>query len=97
MSLLNPCSRTTTRNTALRVAAASSTNALSKGDNGFGQNYSLRFPMRTRKGTATVVMTYDGSAFEVEFAGRDGRAYALLPVPAGKLLVLRDAPELAAA
>ena len=24
----------------------------------------------------TVVMAYDGSAFEVEFSGRDGRAYA---------------------
>ena len=45
----------------------------------------------------TVVMTYDGTAFEVEFAGRDGRAYALLPVPAGKLMILRDTPEPAAA
>jgi hypothetical protein len=55
-------------------------------------------PLWLRRGqVGTVVMTYDGSAFEVEFAGRDGRAYALLPVPAGKLLVLRDAPELAAA
>jgi acetylornithine deacetylase/succinyl-diaminopimelate desuccinylase-like protein len=31
--------------------------------------------------------------FEVEFAGKDGRAYALLPVHAGKLMVLRDTPE----
>ena len=43
---------------ALRVAAANSTNALSKGDNGFGQNYSLRFPMRTRKGTVTVLSAW---------------------------------------
>ena len=42
----------------------------------------------------TVVMTYDGSAFEVEFAGQDGRAYALLRIPAQKLMVLRDVPEL---
>lgn len=45
----------------------------------------------------TVVMTYDGNAFEVEFSGRDGRAYALLPVPADRLIVLREVPELVAA
>jgi hypothetical protein len=42
-------------------------------------------------------MTYDGDAFEVEFADRDGRAYAILPIKAGRLMVLRDTPELAAA
>ena len=36
-------------------------------------------------------------AFEVEFAGRDGRAYALLPIPAQRLMVLREVPELVAA
>src|SRR5437867_867464 len=41
----------------------------------------------------TVVMTYDGATFEVEFAGRDGRAYAILPVKAEKLMVLRDTLE----
>ncbi len=45
----------------------------------------------------TVVMAYDGTAFEVEFAGRDGRPYALLPIPAKKLLVLHEEPEFAAA
>lgn len=45
----------------------------------------------------TVVMTYDGTAFEVEFSGRDGRAYALLPIPAERLMVLREVPELVAA
>ena len=55
-------------------------------------------PLVLRRGqVGTVVMTYDGSAFEVEFAGRDGRAYALLPVVAEKLMLLKDAPELAAA
>lgn len=44
-----------------------------------------------------VVMTYDGRTFEVEFAGRDGRAYALMPIQADRLMVLRDTPELAAA
>jgi len=41
----------------------------------------------------TVVMTYDGTAYEVEFAGRDGRAFAILPVKAEKLMVLRDTLE----
>lgn len=55
-------------------------------------------PLLLRRGqVGTVVMTYDGSAFEVEFSGRDGRAYALLPIPAERLMVLREAPELVAA
>jgi len=33
----------------------------------------------------------------VEFAGKDGRSYALLPISADKLMVLRDQPEFAAA
>ena len=45
----------------------------------------------------TVVMTYNGTVFEVEFAGKDGRAYAILPIPASKLMVLRDTPDYAAA
>ena len=52
-------------------------------------------PLMLRRGqVGTVVMTYDGSAFEVEFSGRDGRAYALLPVTAEKLMLLKDTPEL---
>jgi hypothetical protein len=55
-------------------------------------------PLLLRRGQiGTVVMTYDGSAFDVEFAGRDGRPYALLPVPAGKLIVLHESPLVAAA
>ena len=55
-------------------------------------------PLLLRRGQiGTVVMIYDGTAFEVEFAGRDGRAYALLPVPAGKLIVLRESPVVVAA
>lgn len=45
----------------------------------------------------TVVMIYDGSAFEIEFAGTDGRAYAMLPVRVDKLMVLRHQPEFASA
>ncbi|HEY1663341.1 MAG TPA: DUF4926 domain-containing protein [Verrucomicrobiae bacterium] len=52
-------------------------------------------PLMLRRGqVGTVVMTYDGPAFEVEFAGRDGRAYALLPVAVEKLMPLKDMPEL---
>ncbi|HMP81244.1 MAG TPA: DUF4926 domain-containing protein [Verrucomicrobiota bacterium] len=45
----------------------------------------------------TVVMTYDGSTYEVEFSGKDGCAYAVLPIPADKLIVLRDEPQFAVA
>ena len=38
----------------------------------------------------TVVMSYDGVTFEIEFAGRDGRAYAILPVGTDKLRILRE-------
>jgi len=41
----------------------------------------------------TVVMIYDGTTFEVEFAGRDGRAYAMLPIKSDKLMVLHDTLE----
>ena len=51
-------------------------------------------PLLLRRGQiGTIVMAHDESAYEVEFAGRDGRAYALLPIAAHKLMVLRDAPE----
>ncbi len=45
----------------------------------------------------TVVMIYNDGACEVEFADRDGRAYAILPVRPDKLMVLYDAPDYAAA
>ncbi len=45
----------------------------------------------------TVVMTYDGTAFEVEFCDAQGRAFAMLPIPTGKLILLHDAPAAAAA
>lgn len=50
-------------------------------------------PLTLRRGQmGTVVMTYDGSAVEVEFADAQGRAFALLPIAVGKLLLLHDAP-----
>ena len=55
-------------------------------------------PLLLRRGqVGTVVMTYDSTALEVEFAGQDGRAYAMLPIKADKLMLLRDSPELARA
>ena len=44
----------------------------------------------------TVVMIYDGTAFEVEFAGLDGRTYAMLPIKTEKLMILHDTLEPAA-
>ena len=62
------------------------------------EHFESRRPLLLRRGQiGTVVMTYDGTAFDVEFAGRDGRAYALLPIKADKLMLLRDVPEYAAA
>lgn len=55
-------------------------------------------PAAERRGqVGTVVMTYDGTVFEVEFAGKDGRAYAILPVRASRLMILRDTPDYAVA
>lgn len=51
-------------------------------------------PLLLRRGQiGTIVMTYDGNAFEVEFADPDGRTYALLPIQADRLMRLRDVPE----
>lgn len=55
-------------------------------------------PLLLRRGQiGTVVMVYDGRTFEVEFAGRDGRSYALLPIERSKLMLLRNSPEYAVA
>ncbi len=45
----------------------------------------------------TVVMTYQDGACEFEFADRDGRAFAILPLRPGQLMVLHDTPDFAAA
>ncbi len=45
----------------------------------------------------TVVMIHNSTTFEVEFAGRDGRAYVILPVKSDKLMVLHDILEPATA
>lgn len=45
----------------------------------------------------TVVTAYDGTAFEIEFPGADGRAYAILQIPSAKLMQLHNSPLSAAA
>ncbi|MBI1725939.1 MAG: DUF4926 domain-containing protein [Candidatus Rokubacteria bacterium] len=53
-------------------------------------------PIVLRRGQiGTVVMTYGSSIFEIEFAGRDGKAYAILPIDVSKLMLLRDTPDYA--
>jgi hypothetical protein len=54
-------------------------------------------PLLLRRGQiGTVVMIYDAGSYDVEFSGRDGRAYALLPIPGERLMLLRDSPEFVA-
>ncbi|MEO8351484.1 MAG: DUF4926 domain-containing protein [Chthoniobacteraceae bacterium] len=49
-------------------------------------------PLTLRRGQiGTAVMTCDGASFEVEFADAQGRAFALLPIPADKLIQLHAA------
>ena len=38
----------------------------------------------------TVVMEFDGSAFEVEFSQQDGTTYAMETIPATKLMLLHQ-------
>lgn len=45
----------------------------------------------------TVVMTYADGVCEVEFADRDGRAFAILPLRPDQLMILHDTPDFAAA
>lgn len=55
-------------------------------------------PLLLRRGQiGTIVMSYDAGAVEVEFADREGRTYALTPLPQEQLMPLRDTPETAVA
>jgi hypothetical protein len=38
-------------------------------------------------------MLLDDNRFQVEFSDSDGRAYAMLPLLGGQLMVLREQPE----
>ena len=62
------------------------------------KNFESGQPVLLRRGQiGTVVMTYQDGAYEVEFADRDGRAFAILPVKPDQLMVLHDTPDFAAA
>jgi Domain of unknown function (DUF4926) len=55
-------------------------------------------PLILRRGQiGTIVMTYEDRAVEVEFADRDGRAFAILTLRRDQLMGLRDAPDYAVA
>jgi hypothetical protein len=43
---------------ALNQAAATSENAVHRGNNGFGEVYELRFPLTTNRGAATVLSAW---------------------------------------
>lgn len=54
--------------------------------------------LRLRRGQiGTVVMLYLDGACEVEFADREGRAFAILPLRPEQLMLLHDTPNFAAA
>ena len=62
------------------------------------QDFNSSRPLRLHRGQiGTVVMTHTDGACEVEFADRDGRAYAILPIHPEKLMVLHYRPDYAAA
>jgi len=55
-------------------------------------------PLLLRRGQiGTVVMTYGDGAVEVEFADRDGHAFAILSLRPDQLMALHDTLEFAAA
>jgi hypothetical protein len=55
-------------------------------------------PLLLRRGQiGTVVMTYDDGACEVEFADREGRAFAMLSLRPNEFMLLRDTPDFAVA
>jgi hypothetical protein len=57
------------------------------------RHFTAGTPLTLRRGQiGTVVLIYDGSAFEVEFSDAQGRAFAVMPIPTGKLMLLHDAP-----
>ena len=58
------------------------------------RHFETEQPLLLRRGQiGTVVMTYDGASFEVEFADRNGCAYAMLPISGKCLMLLHDSPE----
>jgi hypothetical protein len=62
------------------------------------KDFNTARPLLLHRGQiGTVVMICPDGACEVEFADRDGRAYAILPLQPERLMVLHNAPDHAAA
>ena len=62
------------------------------------KNFETGQDLRLRRGQiGTVVMLYPDGACEVEFADREGRAFAILPLRREQLMLLHDTPNFAAA
>ena len=60
----------------------------------FTKHFERGEPLLLRRGQiGTVVMTYEDDVCEVEFADRGGQTYAMLTLPADKLMVLHETPE----
>jgi hypothetical protein len=58
------------------------------------KHFLTREPLRLLRGqVGTVVTSLNDDHFQVEFADRDGRAYAMLPLGGNQLMVLRERPE----
>ncbi|MDJ0507633.1 MAG: DUF4926 domain-containing protein [Crocosphaera sp.] len=52
-------------------------------------HFETREPITLYKGqVGTIVMDYDGKAFEVEFSNNDGTTYAMEIISANKLMLL---------
>jgi len=50
--------------------------------------------LRIAKAIGTVVHVYNNNFYEVEFADMKGQTYAILTLPAEKLLLLKHEPEI---
>ena len=62
------------------------------------KDFNTARPLLLHRGQiGTVVMIYPDGSCEVEFADRDGRAYAILSIAPDKLIVLHNSPDYAAA
>jgi len=58
------------------------------------EHFETHEPLQLRRGqVGTVVMLLDGDHVEVEFSDNEGRAYAMLPLAARRLMVLHEQPE----
>jgi hypothetical protein len=70
---------------------------ISKGADVRTKHLESRRSLLLRRGhIGTVVMRYPDGAYKVEFADRDGRAFAILSLRPEQLMVLHDTPDFAA-